>query len=349
MLVGERIKSSSLIDYICDGCGKEGRGNYYNLIKKYEHLCAKCGCKKGWSDKHKEDGRFLTNDMKQVIISRLDGKSLDEHLPKISSIGLVIKCKRCGDIHQTNAYQFYHRYPELYCISCVKKGLWNKGIFDGIIRNDIDRSKYKQSKGMDVSSSFDVECSICNKIFRITTNTYMNKYPNHKCNSCTQKQVWVDRYDELCSIRRTDEYRSKMSTSIKNSEKQKLTRDSASKKMKQYWKQQRNGYGSEDLLTEFRLYKKNVYLKSEVTYRRYRDTINPTNISRKEYHLDHKYSVLEGFKNNIPPYILADINNLQFISKFDNLSKGSRCDITKEELFEKVFKGNRIVEIDYGS
>lgn len=50
------------------------------------------------------------------------------------------------------------------------------------------------------------------------------------------------------------------------------------------------------------------------------------------YELDHKYSVSEGWKNQIAPEILAAKHNLQFIDKISNVRKGSRCDITLEEL-----------------
>jgi transposase-like protein len=50
------------------------------------------------------------------------------------------------------------------------------------------------------------------------------------------------------------------------------------------------------------------------------------------YQLDHKYSILEGFKNGIEPDVIANINNLIFIPWKDNLNKSSLCSITVEEL-----------------
>lgn len=50
------------------------------------------------------------------------------------------------------------------------------------------------------------------------------------------------------------------------------------------------------------------------------------------YHLDHKYSILEGFKNKIKPEIIASLNNLVFIPWRDNVVKRTKCSITKEEL-----------------
>lgn len=49
---------------------------------------------------------------------------------------------------------------------------------------------------------------------------------------------------------------------------------------------------------------------------------------------DHKFSIIEGFKNNISPEIIGNIVNLEFILASENLSKNSCCSIDKEELFK---------------
>lgn len=54
------------------------------------------------------------------------------------------------------------------------------------------------------------------------------------------------------------------------------------------------------------------------------------------YHLDHKYSIIEGFKNNVDSDIIGNINNLEFIPWRDNIIKGSKCSITLEELLLRV-------------
>ena len=52
------------------------------------------------------------------------------------------------------------------------------------------------------------------------------------------------------------------------------------------------------------------------------------------YCLDHKYSIFEGFKNNIKPEIIASFKNLVFIPWRDNVVKRTNCSITKEELIK---------------
>src|SRR3989304_2870297 len=48
------------------------------------------------------------------------------------------------------------------------------------------------------------------------------------------------------------------------------------------------------------------------------------------YHLDHKYSISEGFRNNIPPEVIGHIANLEFITWRKNSSKYKKCSITIE-------------------
>ena len=52
------------------------------------------------------------------------------------------------------------------------------------------------------------------------------------------------------------------------------------------------------------------------------------------YHLDHKFSISEGFKNKVKPQIIADLNNLEFIPWEENVKKRTKCSITKEELIK---------------
>ena len=42
------------------------------------------------------------------------------------------------------------------------------------------------------------------------------------------------------------------------------------------------------------------------------------------YHLDHIYPISKGFENNIPPEIIGDISNLQFLFWKDNLIKSDK-------------------------
>lgn len=68
------------------------------------------------------------------------------------------------------------------------------------------------------------------------------------------------------------------------------------------------------------------------------DNINPDRLDRAVFHLDHIYSIHQGFKDNIPPYIIGHWTNLRLIPATENCSKGKRCDKTQEKLFKDFFK-----------
>lgn len=53
------------------------------------------------------------------------------------------------------------------------------------------------------------------------------------------------------------------------------------------------------------------------------------------YQLDHKFSIVQGFLNNIPPYIIGHISNLEMLPARANNSKGSSCSISLDELFKQ--------------
>ena len=91
------------------------------------------------------------------------------------------------------------------------------------------------------------------------------------------------------------------------------------------------------------------YLKIEDEYKKYKnDVIRITNQQRinelpnyqkrgnsgveGSYHLDHKYSILEGFKNKISPTIIGGFKNLEFIPWEENIKKRAKNSITINEL-----------------
>ena len=93
-------------------------------------------------------------------------------------------------------------------------------------------------------------------------------------------------------------------------------------------------------LQGYRLYKQHVYNYTKISYRKYENVINPLKLERGrgKYHLDHMYSISEGFKNNVPSYITGSFVNLEMLTESDNCSKMDKCSITKEELFDGYFR-----------
>jgi hypothetical protein len=92
------------------------------------------------------------------------------------------------------------------------------------------------------------------------------------------------------------------------------------------------------LRTAYELYYNSVKLVTNKNWYEHFYKINPTQLQRnRDLHLDHVYSIAEGFKNNIPAYIIGHWTNLRLLAKIENSSKGAKCHKTQEKLFEDFF------------
>ena len=83
-------------------------------------------------------------------------------------------------------------------------------------------------------------------------------------------------------------------------------------------------------------YNLDVWRITANTYAEYVSEINPNSLERgqKAYHLDHKYSICQGFKDGIPPEVIGSKHNLGMMWYIDNIKKSASCSITKEALLE---------------
>lgn len=86
------------------------------------------------------------------------------------------------------------------------------------------------------------------------------------------------------------------------------------------------------------LYYDSVIRLTKISWNTHFDKINPKKLNRSKWDLDHIFSIQEGFRQSIPPYIIAHWTNLRMLEPKKNYSKGMRCDKTKEQLFEDFFK-----------
>ncbi len=60
---------------------------------------------------------------------------------------------------------------------------------------------------------------------------------------------------------------------------------------------------------------------------------NGYEIGRQTFHVDHIYSVLDGFKNEVPPSIISHPKNLRILEAKKNSSKGPKSELSLEELY----------------
>ena len=92
-------------------------------------------------------------------------------------------------------------------------------------------------------------------------------------------------------------------------------------------------------INDFEKYNKKVRLLSRFNFNKNISYIKDGYLKIKDsknYHIDHIYSIADGFKNGVNPEIVASHHNLSVISKEENLKKGKKSDITLNCLLEKL-------------
>lgn len=97
----------------------------------------------------------------------------------------------------------------------------------------------------------------------------------------------------------------------------------------------KKGYDPE----KYKEYHSYVCRLTELTYKS-KDNILIENISTprsKDWHLDHIYSIKEGFDNSIPPEVISSAVNLRVIPAKDNIIKNKRSDISIMDLLERYY------------
>ena len=81
-------------------------------------------------------------------------------------------------------------------------------------------------------------------------------------------------------------------------------------------------------------YNEKVWALTEKQYKEYFSEISDAHLRSIEYHLDHIYSVSEGFRQKVPAEVIAHYTNLRVIPASLNCSKQDECHKTLNQLYE---------------
>ena len=103
---------------------------------------------------------------------------------------------------------------------------------------------------------------------------------------------------------------------------------------KLYWQ---NVYYNKDFTVEGLdrgTYGRRCHQYAETQYQRYKHLIDPESKRGKNWHVDHVYSVTDGFLNDVPINIISDISNLRLITDKENYIKHKKSEKTLVELYE---------------
>ncbi len=96
-------------------------------------------------------------------------------------------------------------------------------------------------------------------------------------------------------------------------------------------------------LTEYEKYRKEVWKETNINYKKHKEVLGERSRTK---HLDHIYSIVHGFRDNISPKVLGNIVNLRIIDAKDNQTKNTDSHFTKEELltlYEAILNENFVL------
>lgn len=90
--------------------------------------------------------------------------------------------------------------------------------------------------------------------------------------------------------------------------------------------------------SDFQNYRRKIDTLTRCAYKEYAADINPYGLVRSKtgFHLDHMFSVFDGFRLCVPTYIVAHPANLTILSASGNTSKNLKSSITLEELLKRI-------------
>jgi hypothetical protein len=89
------------------------------------------------------------------------------------------------------------------------------------------------------------------------------------------------------------------------------------------------------LKTDCENYRRAVWRYSNRTYKKH---MSATKRDRHN-HLDHILSIVEGFRNNVPPEIMGSVYNLRILDGHTNRSKSYRSGMSSADLIERYNNG----------
>lgn len=247
-----------------------------------------------------KNNKIETNKMKNINFT------IREVYEIYFGVGICFNC--CKKTNYINSFRGY----SIYCTSCSRSIGGKKSLVKAKITNE---RKYGVCHPMQNEEIKIKKVSNCDyiEINRKTFQTCVEKYGDHYARTeefkIKREQTCLLKYGVLNPFLLVKEFNIK------------------------------NGKWTPDyMLNDKELYNRMVFkfqqkFKKEINFL---DNFDKRGAGSEEYHLDHKYSRHQGFMDCILPQYIGHICNLEMIPGSKNTSKGSKCSITKDELFEKV-------------
>lgn len=98
-----------------------------------------------------------------------------------------------------------------------------------------------------------------------------------------------------------------------------------------------NRHSDPDEYEKLKRYRILVLSETDRSFRNHKNKIENINLlKKKQYQLDHRYSVYQGFLDKVDPHIIGHWKNLEVLTQKENRRKSYDCSITLDELKEMI-------------
>lgn len=185
--------------------------------------------------------------------------------------------------------------------------------------------------------------AVLNKGYKTNFERYGGKQPAcsstviEKMKSTTIERFGVENASSSQIIKNKKKRKSLIKYGVDNVSKAPEIKETLSQKAKERWQ---IIYADKDFsvngLTR-KQYSNRVNQYANTQYQQYKHILDPDNKRGKHWHLDHIYSVTDGFLNNVPIYILSDVTNLRLISDSENYAKHLNSHKSLNKLYEDYY------------
>lgn len=192
------------------------------------------------------------------------------------------------------------------------------------------------------------KCLKCNN--SVTYSSKDKKYYNYCSNNCSildiAKSFSVTNVSQLQSVKDKKKKSAQEKYGVDNVSQAEEIKEKISKKVIKYWDKIYEGkdFNSEGLT--MKQYSHRCHQYAETQYFRNIANIDPNKLRGKDWHVDHIFSVFDGWINNIPINIISDISNLRLITSAQNLKKYRKSEKSIKQLYEDYYLLNPHININ---
>lgn len=178
------------------------------------------------------------------------------------------------------------------------------------------------------------QCKICGKNVTFYRGAY-HTYCSQRCSMLDMKSLLgVDNPSQLEQVKQKKKELALTKYGVDNVSKAQEVIEKISIKRLAYWETvYQNKQFTVDNLTREK-YSRRCHQYAVTQYERHKHILDPENKRGKNWHVDHIYSITDGFINDVPINIISDISNLRLISATDNYKKNKSSYKSLEELYE---------------